>query len=168
VHEVERATALSPLAAAGLELEITESVIMEDIKRNIGSLRAVRDMGVTIAIDDFGTGFSSLSYLAKLPVNTLKIDQSFVTDMTSAPEGQVLVAAIIKLAHALHLNVVAEGVETGQQARLLQSLDCDEMQGYLFCRPVPSSVFEARYLAPGSMVPGAMWGTAHTDFAGKV
>ena len=104
-------------------------------------------MGVGIAIDDFGTGFSSLSYLAKLPVDTLKIDRSFVTDMTATPEGLALVSTIINLAHALKLKVVAEGVETDEQSRLLRLLNCDEMQGFLFSRPVPGTIFESRYLA---------------------
>jgi EAL domain-containing protein (putative c-di-GMP-specific phosphodiesterase class I) len=131
-----------------LELEITESLIMEDIKRNIDCLRAIRAMGVTIAIDDFGTGFSSLSYLAKLPVHTLKIDRSFVTDLATGPEGLVLVSAIIKLAHSLKLNVVAEGVETEQQSSLLRSMRCDEMQGYLISIPISSGFLETRYVAP--------------------
>jgi EAL domain-containing protein (putative c-di-GMP-specific phosphodiesterase class I) len=146
VHEIERAIAVDPRAAAGLELEITESLIMEDIKYNSGCLRAIRAMGVAIAIDDFGTGFSSLSYLAKLPVHTLKIDRSFVTDMTSGSEGLMIVSAIIKLAHSLRLNVVAEGVETEQQSRLLRLMKCDEMQGYLFSVPVTSAILEQRYL----------------------
>jgi diguanylate cyclase (GGDEF)-like protein len=146
VREIELAIAIDPHAAAGLELEITESLIMDDIKHNIDCLRAIRSMGVAIAVDDFGTGFSSLSYLAKLPVHTLKIDRSFVTDMSTGPEGLVLVSAIIKLAHALKLNVVAEGVETEQQSRLLRSMKCDEMQGYLFGMPVLSAVLEERYL----------------------
>jgi EAL domain-containing protein (putative c-di-GMP-specific phosphodiesterase class I) len=102
-------------------------------------------MGVSIAIDDFGTGFSSLSYLARLPVDTLKIDRSFVIDMTS-PEGTSLVPAIIGLARSLKLKVVAEGVETEEQAQLLRLLGCDEMQGYLFGKPMPREVFEAGYL----------------------
>jgi diguanylate cyclase (GGDEF)-like protein/PAS domain S-box-containing protein len=146
VHEIEQAIAVDPLAASGLELEITEGLIMEDIKHNIDCLQAIRAMGVAIAIDDFGTGFSSLSYLAKLPVHTLKIDRSFVTDMAAGPEGLVLVSAIIKLAHSLRLNVVAEGVETEQQARLLRLMKCDEMQGYLLTMPVSSEILEARYL----------------------
>jgi EAL domain-containing protein (putative c-di-GMP-specific phosphodiesterase class I) len=105
-------------------------------------------MGVTIAIDDFGTGFSSLSYLSKLPVDTLKIDRSFVIDMTSGPQGMALVSSIINLAHSLKLKVVAEGVETEEQSRLLRMLTCDEMQGYLFSKPVPSEIFETRFLAP--------------------
>jgi EAL domain-containing protein (putative c-di-GMP-specific phosphodiesterase class I) len=101
-----------------------------------------------IAVDDFGTGFSSLSYLAKLPVHTLKIDRSFVTEMAAAREGLALVSTIIKLAHSLNLNVVAEGVETAQQSRLLRLLKCNEMQGYLISTPLPADVFEARFLAP--------------------
>jgi len=132
--------------AAGLELEITESLIMEDVKHSISSLQAMRALGLTIAIDDFGTGFSSLSYLSQLPVDTLKIDRSFVVDMTAAPEGLALVSTIISLAHALKLKVVAEGVETEEQARLLRLLNCDEMQGFLFSRPVSADAFEAQFL----------------------
>jgi EAL domain-containing protein (putative c-di-GMP-specific phosphodiesterase class I) len=105
-------------------------------------------MGVTIAIDDFGTGFSSLSYLAKLPVDTLKIDRSFVIDMTTGPEGLALVSTIINLAHSLNLKVVAEGVETEEQSSLLRLLSCDEMQGFLFSKAVPAEIFETRFLAP--------------------
>jgi diguanylate cyclase (GGDEF)-like protein/PAS domain S-box-containing protein len=148
VREIEQAIAVAPSAATGLELEITESLIMDDIAHNIDCLRAIRALGVTIAVDDFGTGFSSLSYLAKLPVNTLKIDRSFITDMTIGPEGVVLVSAIINLAHSLKLNVVAEGVEIKQQSRLLRMLKCDQMQGHLFGMPVAREIFEERYLAP--------------------
>jgi len=146
--EIEQAIGIDAQAAAGLELEITESLIMEDVKHNIASLQAIRAMGVSIAIDDFGTGFSSLSYLAKLPVDTLKIDRSFVIGMTAAPEGLALVSTIINLAHSLKLKVVAEGVETEEQSRLLRLLACDEMQGYLLSKPVPSEIFETRFLAP--------------------
>ncbi len=121
---------------------------MEDVKRTIASLQAIRDLGVSIAIDDFGTGFSSLSYLARLPVDTLKIDRSFIIDMTAAPEGLALVSTIINLAHSLKLKVVAEGVETEEQSRLLRLLGCDEMQGFLFSKPVPREIFETRFLAP--------------------
>jgi diguanylate cyclase (GGDEF)-like protein len=150
VEEIKRVIGIDAHAPDGLELEITESLIMEDIKHNIASLQAIRAMGVTIAIDDFGTGFSSLSHLAKLPVDTLKIDRSFVTDMTAAPEGLALVSTIINLAHSLKLKVVAEGVETEEQSRLLRLLDCDEMQGFVFSKPVPGEIFETRYLAPAS------------------
>jgi diguanylate cyclase (GGDEF)-like protein len=138
-------------AAAELELEITESLIMEDINHGISSLQAIRALGLTVAIDDFGTGFSSLSYLSKLPVDTLKIDRSFVSDMTLTPEGLALVSTIITLAHALKLKVVAEGVETDEQARLLRLLDCDEMQGYLFSKPVPVAEFESLFLLPSPL-----------------
>jgi diguanylate cyclase (GGDEF)-like protein len=127
IEEVTEAVGIDAQAAAGLELEITESVIMEDIKGIIASLRAIRALGVRIAIDDFGTGFSSLNYLAKLPVDTLKIDRSFVVDLTAAPEGPALVSTIIVLAHSLKLKVVAEGVETEEQSRLLRLMSCDEM-----------------------------------------
>ena len=147
VAEIRQAIGIDAHAAAGLELEITESLIMEDVKHNIASLQAIREMGVRIAIDDFGTGFSSLSYLAKLPVHTLKIDRSFVIDMTLSPEGLALVSTIITLAHSIKLKVVAEGVETEEQSRLLRLLSCDEMQGYLFSKPVPDEVFEAKFLA---------------------
>ncbi len=103
--------------------------------------------GVRIAIDDFGTGFSSLSYLSRLPVDTLKIDPTFVHEMTAGPQGLALVSTIVNLAHSLRLTVVAEGVETEEQARLLRSLQCDEVQGYLFSKPLPAALFEARYLS---------------------
>ena len=148
IAEIEQVIGINAHAAAGLELEITESMIMEDVKHSIASLQAIRAMGVTIAIDDFGTGFSSLGYLAKLPVDTLKIDRSFVIDMTVAPEGLALVSTIINLAHSLKLKVVAEGVETEEQSRLLRLLGCDEMQGFLFSKPVPREVFETRFLVP--------------------
>lgn len=148
VADIKLLVAMDPAAASALELEITESMVMQDFEHNIASLRAIRAMGVTIAIDDFGTGFSSLSYLAKLPVDTLKIDRSFIIDMVSGQQGLTLVGTIISLAHALKLKVVAEGVETEDQLRLLESLDCDEFQGFLFGRPVSCAIFEQRYLAP--------------------
>jgi diguanylate cyclase (GGDEF)-like protein/PAS domain S-box-containing protein len=151
--EIRQAIADDPLAAAGLELEITESLIMEDVRLSIASLRVIRALGVRIAIDDFGTGFSSLSYLARLPLHTLKIDRSFVIDMAARPEGLALVSTIINLAHSMKLNVIAEGVETEEQARLLRLLDCDEMQGYHFGRPVPRDVFEAKYLGAAAPTP---------------
>ncbi|MHB1237088.1 MAG: EAL domain-containing protein [Gallionella sp.] len=144
--EIERKIGINAHAAEGLELEITESMIMEDMKRNVLSLQAIRAMGITVAIDDFGTGFSSLGYLAKLPADTLKIDRSFVVEMTAGPEGLALVSTIIDLAHALKFKVVAEGVETEEQANLLRLLSCDEMQGYLFSKPVPVDDFEKRFL----------------------
>ena len=152
VAEIQQAVSVAADAAAGLQLEITESVIMQDVNHSIDSLLAIRALGVTIAIDDFGTGFSSLNYLAKLPVDTLKIDRSFVVEMVSATGGLTLVSVIINLAHALKLNTVAEGVETEEQLRQLRLLGCGEMQGYLFGKPVPVESFEQKYM---SFSPGA-------------
>jgi EAL domain-containing protein (putative c-di-GMP-specific phosphodiesterase class I) len=152
VADIERAISIEPRAATGLELEITESVIMEDVTHTIASLHSIREMGVTVAIDDFGTGFSSLSYLTKLPIDTLKIDRSFVVDMTATSGGLALVATIITLAHSLKFKVTAEGVETEEQVRLLRLLACDEMQGFLFSKPLPAELFEARFVATGQRI----------------
>ena len=124
-------------ATPGIDLEITESLVMEDIEANIQKLTEVRKHGISIAVDDFGTGYSSLAYLAKLPVETLKIDRSFIITMLNNPNTMTLVQTIISLAHSLKLKVVAEGVDSEDQAKILRLLYCDEMQGYLFCRPVP-------------------------------
>ena len=150
VAEIQQVIGVGAGAAEALQLEITESVIMQDVNRSIVGLRAIRASGVTIAIDDFGTGFSSLSYLAKLPVDTLKIDRSFVTEMVSGPGGLTLVSLIINLARELKLNTVAEGVETDEQLRQLRLLGCDEMQGYLLGRPVPVEIFEQTYMSRGT------------------
>lgn len=121
----------------GIDIEITESLIMRNIEDNIQKLKEVRDQHVHIAIDDFGTGYSSLAYIAKLPIDVLKIDRSFIIKMVETEEDQAIVSAIITLAHSLDLRVVAEGVETEAQAQMLRLLKCDEAQGYLFCRPIP-------------------------------
>ncbi len=128
--------------AGGLEIEITESLIMQDIEANIEKLRAIREMGVEVAIDDFGTGYSSLSYIAKLPVNSLKIDRVFIINMTSNPDDLSIVSTIITLAHSLDMKVIAEGVETQEQASLLRLLKCDEIQGYLFSPAVSADQIE--------------------------
>ncbi|MGC9199665.1 MAG: sensor domain-containing protein [Acidobacteriaceae bacterium] len=148
ISDIQFALGSDKDAAESLELEITEGLIMEDVEYSIATLRAIRDMGVSIAIDDFGTGFSSLSYLSKLPLDTLKIDRTFVAELTEAPEGLAQVATIINLAHSLNLKVVAEGVETAEQARLLKMLGCNEMQGFYLSKPLPGEIFENRYLAP--------------------
>jgi diguanylate cyclase (GGDEF)-like protein/PAS domain S-box-containing protein len=121
----------------GIDLEITESLVMEDIERNMRKLKDIRDLGLNIAIDDFGTGYSSLGYLAKLSVQVLKIDRSFIITMLKDPDTMTLVQTIISLAHSLRLKVVAEGVDEEDQAKMLRLLRCDEMQGYLFCKPLP-------------------------------
>jgi diguanylate cyclase (GGDEF)-like protein len=122
---------------AGMDIEVTESLLMQDVTKNIAKLVAIRELGVGIAIDDFGTGYSSLGYLAKLPVETLKIDRSFVSAMLDDPSAMTLVSTMISLAHALKLTVVAEGVESEEQAKFLRLLRCDQMQGYLISKPLP-------------------------------
>jgi len=121
----------------GLDLEITESLVMEDIEENIETLKSIRELGVDIAIDDFGTGYSSLAYLARLPANFLKIDRAFIATMLDDPNALTLVQMVISLAHSLRLKVIAEGVETEEQAKVLRLLRCDEIQGYLVGRPMP-------------------------------
>jgi diguanylate cyclase (GGDEF)-like protein/PAS domain S-box-containing protein len=124
-------------AMHGLDIEITEGVMMQDIETCIAVLWKLRDMGIGVALDDFGTGFSSLSYVARLPATTLKIDKSFVDDMPESPGRRAIVSTVISLAHALGMRVVAEGVETQPQAKVLRELGCDEMQGFLHSRPMP-------------------------------
>ena len=121
----------------GLDLEITESLLMEEITANIEKLKVLRELGVGVAIDDFGTGYSSLGYLTKLPVQSLKIDRSFIVAMVKEPDTMSLVSTIITLGRALRLKLVAEGVDSDEQAKVLRLLRCDEMQGYLVSKPVP-------------------------------
>ena len=128
----------------GVDLEVTESLLMSDVDESIRKLRAMRDLGLRIALDDFGAGYSSLAYLSKLPVDTLKVDRSFVHGMTTNPDDTSIVSTIISLAQALRLKVVAEGVETEQQAQLLRLLRCDQAQGYLFSPPVAAERIEAQ------------------------
>jgi diguanylate cyclase (GGDEF)-like protein len=135
------------LAEAGfepcrLELEVTESSVVSDRDAAVAALRELRAMGVRVAIDDFGTGHSSLSHLKHLPVDTLKIDRSFIRDMAADPNDEAIVGAVVKLGHSLGLNVTAEGVEEEAQSSLLGALGCDEAQGYLFGRALPPDDFE--------------------------
>jgi len=127
------------------ELEITESLLMENIEDNVHRLKELREHGIATVIDDFGTGHSSLSYLAKLPATTVKIDRMFVETMDDNADNMSIISTIISLAHTLKLKVVAEGVETDEQARLLRLLKCDELQGYYFSRPLPSHDIERMY-----------------------
>ena len=138
VAKVEQAIGAS--APVGIDLEITESLAMEDVAATIGKLESLRRLGINIAIDDFGTGYSSLGYLAKLPIQSLKIDRSFIAATPGDRNATTLIATIISLAHSLQLTVTAEGVETEEQVELLRRLRCDEMQGYVFSKPL---AFEA-------------------------
>ena len=135
---------LGAIATAGIDpsqlsFEITESVLMEDVDRSAMVLRSLKDIGVGLAIDDFGTGYSSLSYLERFPVDTLKIDRSFISRLGSDATDSAIVSAVTTLGHALGLVVTAEGVETAEQLRILADLGCDAAQGYLFARPIPPS-----------------------------
>jgi predicted signal transduction protein with EAL and GGDEF domain len=125
-----------------LQLEITEGVAMQDAEFTITMLRELRGMGIQIAIDDFGTGHSSLSYLRRLPIDVVKIDRSFVCDLTTDPNDAAIASTIVAMAHNLKLRVIAEGVETEEQLTFLKEQQCDEFQGYLFSKPVPAEKLE--------------------------
>ncbi|OGR90711.1 MAG: hypothetical protein A2992_08480 [Elusimicrobia bacterium RIFCSPLOWO2_01_FULL_59_12] len=140
-----------------LELEITESIAMQNADFTHVVLNHVKEMGVRIAMDDFGTGYSSLSYLRKFPIDTLKIDQSFVRDLTSDPNDAAIANAIIVLAHSLKLKVVAEGVETAEQEAFLKAHHCDKLQGYLYNRPLTVEQFEQLlFQGDGTSIPLAI------------
>jgi EAL domain-containing protein (putative c-di-GMP-specific phosphodiesterase class I)/CheY-like chemotaxis protein len=130
------------LGANYLELELTESAVMADAEAFIHATEELKDLSITLSIDDFGTGFSSLSYLQRFAIDRLKIDQSFVREITSNANSAAIALAIISLAHNLKLSVIAEGVETEAQLNFLRRRDCDEMQGYFFSKPVPADAFE--------------------------
>ena len=139
VERVLAGVTSSGSAAAGLDIEITESMLMHDLELSIRKLSQLREAGFGVAIDDFGTGYSSLRLLAKLPVDTLKIDKSFVQSITDTPNVATLVSTVVSLARAFSMKTVAEGVETAEQLQKLRHMKCDQAQGYLFSRPVPAS-----------------------------
>jgi diguanylate cyclase (GGDEF)-like protein/PAS domain S-box-containing protein len=139
VAEILKETNLDP---RWLEFEITESSIMKEPEQAIEKLHELKLMGIRVAIDDFGTGYSSLNYLKRFPIDTLKIDKTFVADVCKDPHDTAIVRAIITLGHALDLTVIAEGVETQEQLRYLSSLGCDVVQGFLFSKSLPAPVFE--------------------------
>jgi len=136
VDRVAAALVDSSLPPALLELEVTESLIMRDLQKSVGTMRELKAMGVSLSIDDFGTGYSSLSALKSFPISRLKIDKSFVSELADNPDDQAIAMAVISLGHKLNLKVIAEGVETEQQCLFLRENECDEMQGYLFSKPV--------------------------------
>jgi EAL domain-containing protein (putative c-di-GMP-specific phosphodiesterase class I) len=125
-----------------LELELTESSIMKDPETAIEKLHELKLMGIKVAVDDFGTGYSSLNYLKRFPIDTLKIDKTFVSDVCKDPHDTAIVRAIINLGHALDLTVIAEGVETKEQLQYLSALECDVVQGFLFSKALPATAFE--------------------------
>ena len=130
-----------------LKLEITEGIVIQNLEDTIAKMHQLTALGVSFAMDDFGTGYSSLTHLKRLPVDTLKIDQTFVRDAINDPNDAEIIRAIVAMARSLKLNVVAEGVEQMQQLQFLQSLDCHVYQGYLHSRPVPLAEFKTLLLA---------------------
>ncbi len=138
VEQVASVLASTGLPAGSLELEITESVVMDESEAAVAALRSLRGLGVRLVLDDFGTGYSSLSYLKHLPLDTIKIDRSFVAGLAGDDANLPIVQAVISLAHGLGIDVVAEGIETAEQLSWLRDLVCDRGQGYYYARPMPA------------------------------
>jgi EAL domain-containing protein (putative c-di-GMP-specific phosphodiesterase class I) len=153
VDTVAQALRDASLAPEYLELEITESVVMENAAEAIGKLERLSTMGVRLSIDDFGTGYSSLSYLKSFPVHTLKVDRAFIQDLAENSDSALLVGAIIAMAHGLKRTVIAEGVETEVQLRALRSLNADQYQGYYFSKPLPAREFASLLASLGQSAP---------------
>jgi EAL domain-containing protein (putative c-di-GMP-specific phosphodiesterase class I) len=145
VFAILKDTGLDPRS---LELELTESVLMKHAESTASILKILRATGVQVAVDDFGTGYSSLSYLRKFPIDALKIDQSFVGQITTVPDETIIVTAVIGMGRSLKLRVIAEGVETQEQMAFLRAHHCDEAQGYYFGRPMRPQEF-AKLLETG-------------------
>jgi len=144
---VRDALASSGLPPSALELEITESIVMYDVDAAIETMRSIKDIGVALSVDDFGTGYSSLSYLKQFPIDTLKIDRSFVCGLPANRDDGAIVQAVLTLARNMGLRVVAEGVETNEQVAYLRSLECGQLQGYYFSRPLAAAAMERWILA---------------------
>lgn len=162
VEQIKKIIKETGILPETLKLEITESAAMEDAEKAIEKLTEIRELGVKLSMDDFGTGYSSLSYLRRFPVDTLKIDRSFVMGMNESPENDEIVRTIMALAKAVKLNVIAEGIETAEQLELLRRLGCEYGQGYLFSRALPASQIDALLEEPErwrTLVDGASFGT---------
>lgn len=140
---VREAIQQAGITSADLKLEITETVLMSDPDYAVGTMQILRDYGVSLAIDDFGSGYASFQYLRDLPIQTIKLDRSLISDIDSNPKGRMIVQAMINIIHGLHLETVAEGVETEEQFRYLKECGCDHVQGFLFSRPLPADEFAA-------------------------
>jgi diguanylate cyclase (GGDEF)-like protein/PAS domain S-box-containing protein len=143
------------LEPSRLELEITESLVMRDVDAVVARLKELKAFGVQLAIDDFGTGYSSLSYLRRFPIDRLKIDQSFTREVTSSSDGAAIARAVIQLGHALELRVIAEGVETESQLHFLRENGCDEIQGYIYARPLDPEALRRMLASGGRLAVGA-------------
>ena len=156
VTDVAAALKETGLESARLQLEVTESMVMQDSSGSTQLLTDLKALGVTIAIDDFGTGYSSLSYLKRFPIDVLKIDQTFIRDIGTDRDDAAIVSATVMLGDMLRMQTVAEGVEQRAQLEFLRELGCDECQGYFFCRPLPASEFlswmRARTASPANAV----------------
>jgi len=150
---VRQALDRTGMKAAWLELELTEGILIEDMNTTLETLSALKQMGVRISVDDFGTGYSSLSYLKRFPLDRIKIDRSFISEIKQEPETADITLAIISMAHRLKLKVVAEGVETELQQTFLLDNECDELQGYLFAKPLPADELEQVLRRPNHLVP---------------
>ncbi len=137
VEEVRNLVTEFGFPPSRLKLELTESLLLDNIGDSIQYMQALRALGIQFSMDDFGTGYSSLTYIKRLPIDQLKIDQSFVRDLPADRDDEVIVQAIIAMAHSLHLEVIAEGVETEEQRAFLEAQGCYAFQGYLFGRPMP-------------------------------
>jgi len=142
VTQVQRVLQESGAKPSHLKLELTESTVLENVEDTINKMREVKMLGVSFSMDDFGTGYSSLQYLKRLPLDQIKIDQSFVRDIASDPNDAAIVQTIIAMTEALGLNVIAEGVETEVQREFLELRGCHAFQGYLFSKPLPLEKFE--------------------------
>jgi EAL domain-containing protein (putative c-di-GMP-specific phosphodiesterase class I) len=143
LNDIRNALGDSGMPPSLLELEITESMVMQDLARTVRLLQEIKDLGITLAIDDFGTGYSSMAMVRELPIDALKIDRSFVREAAGNAESRAIINAIIALGHALDLSVVAEGVETREQETFLREQKCDEEQGFFVGIPLPADEFAA-------------------------
>ena len=152
IDDIQRSLKAHQLEPQWLEVELTEGSLMENTPHTIASLLTLRDIGVKISIDDFGTGYSSLAYLSRFPIDKLKIDIAFIREVTFNPQDAAIARTIIELAHSLNLQVIAEGVETREQLAFLTDNGCDQVQGYLFCRPLPARELEALLRDPRSFI----------------
>jgi EAL domain-containing protein (putative c-di-GMP-specific phosphodiesterase class I) len=155
VRSIAAALERTGLAPRFLELEVTESSVMEQAEFTIRTLHELKSMGIHLSIDDFGTGYSSLSYLKRFPIDALKVDQSFVRDIPGDPEDAAIASAVIALGHSLRLTIVAEGVETAEQLAFMRERGCHRVQGYYFSRPMPAGELTAFLRGPSAKVRSA-------------
>ncbi|MFH0934516.1 MAG: EAL domain-containing protein, partial [Pseudomonadota bacterium] len=142
VKQIETLLASSGIEPSRLKLEITESMLLDNVEREISTMRQMKALGVGFSLDDFGTGYSSLQYLKRLPLDQIKIDQSFVRELVANSSDRAIVRTIVAMANSMDLDVIAEGVETEEQRQLLLNAGCTHFQGYLFSKPVPIAEFE--------------------------